>query len=371
MAYASSSLKETLSLLSKEGELYEKLPDGKVICFACGHRCKILKGLPGICKVRFNQNGTLYVPFGYVGAIQLDPIEKKPFFHALPGNKALSFGMLGCDYHCSYCQNWVTSQALRDPAADAVAKPILITPREFINLALKQEAKVVTSTYNEPLITSEWAVEIFKEAKKEGLVTSYVSNGNGTPEVLEYIKPYVDLYKVDLKGFQDKNYRKLGGKLETVKTTIQKLVEKGFWVEVVTLVIPGFNDSEEELRNIARFLKGVSPYLPWHVTAFHKDYKMTDPEDTRAETLMKATSIGLEEGLFFVYPGNLPNEVKEYENTVCPFCKETLIRRIGYKILENRIQDGCCPDCHAIIPGVWLKKDGTLLKNLLKNQAHE
>jgi pyruvate formate lyase activating enzyme len=365
-----TSLKATLSRLSKVGELYEKQPDGKVICFACGHRCKILKGLPGICRVRFNQEGTLYVPTGYVGALQLDPVEKKPFFHALPGSRALSFGMLGCDYHCSYCQNWVTSQALKDPAAAAMADTIPITPSEFVALALEKGAKIVTSTYNEPLITSEWAVEIFKEARKKGLVTSYVSNGNGTPEVISYIKPWVDLYKVDLKSFQDKNYRKLGGKLETVKTTIQALVENGFWVEIVTLVIPGFNDSDEELRNIARFLKGISPYLPWHVTAFHKDYKMTDPENTSAEALIRAARIGHEEGLVFVYPGNLPDEVGDFENTYCPFCQKILIRRSGYGILENRVKNGDCPDCCSRIPGIWMKNDGAIVKNLLNHQFH-
>ncbi|MBI3896430.1 MAG: radical SAM protein, partial [Acidobacteria bacterium] len=183
----------------REGELYEKLDGNRIRCYACGHCCPILDGLPGVCKVRFNRGGKLYVPWGYVGGVQCDPIEKKPFFHAYPGALAYSFGMLGCDLHCSYCQNWVTSQALRDPAA--VSSPMKITPEEMIEQAVELGAKVIVSTYNEPLITSEWAVASFKEAKAAGLVTGYVSNGNATPQVLEYLKPWVDLYKVDLKSF--------------------------------------------------------------------------------------------------------------------------------------------------------------------------
>src|SRR5579883_283427 len=324
------TLKTVLETLTTEGELYEKLEDNKLRCFACGHRCMIADGLDGICRVRFNRGGKLRVPHGYVGALQLDPVEKKPFFHALPGALAMSFGMLGCDFHCGYCQNWVTSQALRDPGA--IAPPRRLTPEQFISVSVEHGARIVTSTYNEPLITSEWAVEIFKAARQAGLMTSYVSNGNGTPEVLEYIKPWVDLYKVDLKSFQDRNYRKLGGVLNNVLDTIQRLHTMGFWVEIVTLVIPGFNDSNEELRDIARFLAKVSPDMPWHVTAFHQDYKMTDPDDTPPATLLRAAEIGKSEGLNFVYAGNLPSRVGSWENTYCPGCNELLIDRSGYRI---------------------------------------
>src|SRR6185503_1963139 len=192
------------------------------------------------------------VPHGYVGGLQLDPVEKKPFFHALPGAKALSFGMLGCDYHCGYCQNWLTSQVLRD--ARAVAPPREAQPEDLVRVALREGARIMTSTYNEPLITSEWAVAVFREARKAGLVCSYVSNGNGTPEVLEYIRPWVSLYKVDLKSFRDRHYRELGGTLERVLWTIRALHAMGIWLEIVTLVIPTFNDSDEELTDIARFL---------------------------------------------------------------------------------------------------------------------
>ncbi|MBI2871019.1 MAG: AmmeMemoRadiSam system radical SAM enzyme [Candidatus Omnitrophica bacterium] len=342
---------DVLAEHTKEGELYEKLQDKAVRCFSCGHRCFIREGRPGICKVRFNEGGILRVPHGYVGALQCDPIEKKPFFHALPGSDALSFGMLGCDLHCLYCQNWFTSQSIRDPSAKGA--PEFISAQELVQMAKESGAPVVASTYNEPLITSEWAVEVFKEAKKQGLRTAYISNGNGTPEVLRYLKPWVDLYKVDLKGFDDKHYRELGGQLDVVLKTIQLLYEMGFWLEIVTLVVPGFNDSDEELKKIAKFLAGVSKSIPWHVTAFHQDYKMTNRPNTQVKALLRAAELGRSEGLEFIYAGNLPGQVGEWEDTRCPGCRTTLIRRIGFEVRENRLMDGSCPRCHQKIPGIW------------------
>jgi pyruvate formate lyase activating enzyme len=505
-----SPLGDVLARLTREGELYEKLPDQRVRCYACGHRCLIPPGREGVCRVRFNDAGKLRVPFGYVGALQLDPVEKKPFFHALPGAKALSFGMLGCDYHCGYCfvpgtevqtvagaraiellfsrgesvfetetdavavspgvdvlthrgrarpvrgvfrhrykgplmeigltggseiratpeheflvtaraargvappsffmpasaitpefdllepisdgsyrrrvigdtrvleydgpvfnleveedrsylvggglavhncQNWITSQALRDPAA--VATPEELAPADIVRLALRHGAQIVTSTYNEPLITSEWAVAVFAEAKAAGLVCSYVSNGNATPEALDYIRSYVSLYKVDLKSFRDRHYRELGGTLERVLWTLRALHAQGFWVEVVTLIVPGFNDSAEELRDIARFLASVSPDIPWHVTAYHPDYKMTDRDRTGTAALLRAAQIGRGEGLHFVYAGNIPGRVAEWENTYCPACRALVIERAGFTVLQNRLRAGACPDCSRAVAGVW------------------
>src|SRR5881628_1442199 len=214
MTTGTPTLKNILETYTKEGELYERLENGRLRCFACGHRCVVPDGLDGICRVRFNRGGKLYVPRGYVGSLQVDPIEKKPFFHAFPGAAALSFGMLGCDHHCSYCQNGLTSQALRD--SEALEPPRDIEPEEIVAIARDRRAPVMVSTYNEPLITSEWAVEVFTRAKQEGITCGYVSNGNGTPEVLRYIRPYVDLYKVDLKAFRDAAYRSLGGTLQNV-----------------------------------------------------------------------------------------------------------------------------------------------------------
>ena len=243
-----STLAELLAQSTREGTLYDDLPDGRLRCYACGHRCPLPEGAVGVCKVRFNQHGRLRMPWGYVGGVQCDPIGKKPFFHAYPGALAYSFGMLGCDLHRSYCQNWVTSQALRD--SEAVKPPLEATPEGLVCHALRQDARVIVSTYNEPLITSEWAVAVFKEAKAAGLVTGYVSNGNGTSQVLEYLRPWVDLYKVDLKSFDDRRYHELGGRLEPILDTIRHLHAMGFWVEIVTLLIPGFNDHHDELQRL-------------------------------------------------------------------------------------------------------------------------
>lgn len=333
------------------GTLYRRLDAEKVRCLACGHRCTIPPGLAGICKVRFNEAGSLRVPRGYVAGLAVDPIEKKPFFHAYPGREAVSFGMLGCDLHCPYCQNWTTSQTLRDGTALAGVSDV--RPEEIVALARRRLAPVVVSTYNEPLITSEWAVEIFRLAKAEGIATGYVSNGNATPEVLDYLRPWVDLFKVDLKGFRQEAYRSLGGRLDAVLETIRGLHERGFWVEVVTLLVPGFNDSTAELEDLASFVASVSRSIPWHVTAFHPDYRMVDPRATRPTDLARAARIGRDRGLRYVYAGNLPGSLDDLENTRCHACGETIIERVGFRVLANRLKDGACPSCGTSIPGVW------------------
>jgi pyruvate formate lyase activating enzyme len=338
--------------------LIERKEDGAVQCFACGHRCVIKPGRDGVCRVRFNEDGTLLVPHGYVGALACDPIEKKPFFHVLPGSDALTFGMLGCDFHCGYCQNWVTSQMLRD--ADAIAAPKFTTPQQLVDLAIENGAPVVASSYNEPLITSEWAVDVFKEARSRGLRCAYISNGNGTPQVLDFIRPHVDAYKVDLKAFNDKAYRQLGGVLDNVTQTIRMLKERGFWVEIVTLLVPGFNDNPDDLKAMAEFLAKIDPLMPWHITAFHPDYKMTDGfRQTTSEDLMKIVEFGEQAGMKYLYPGNLPGMVGEYENTRCHHCQAAVIKRFSFRVLKNRVkEDGTCPDCGKSLPGVWGKASG-------------
>ena len=356
------SLENLLDGLTVEGRLYESLEDGAVRCFACGHRCLIREDRRGICQVRFNEGGKLKAPWGYVAALQNDPIEKKPFYHVLPGANALTFGMLGCDYHCGFCQNHLTSQALRDPDSDISAQLIRrITPQKMIEYAKQADASVIVSSYNEPLITSEWAAGIFKEAKANGLMCAYVSNGNNTPEVMEYLRPYLDAYKIDLKCMNDKNYRKLGGVLQNVLDGIKRVKNMGIWVEVVTLVIPSFNDSAEELWETARFLASVSIDIPWHVTAFHKDYKMTDPDNTPAKTLLRAAEIGREAGLKYVYAGNLSGRVEEYENTFCAACNQRLVKRRGYVITEYNITgEGKCSKCGEKVAGIWTKNPSTV-----------
>ncbi len=322
-----ASLAQLLDARVREGELVERLEGGAVRCFACGHRCLIRPGRRGICKVRFNADGALRVPAGYVAALQCDPTEKKPFFHVLPGSDTLTFGMLGCDFHCGYCQNWLTSQALRDDAAGVL--PTDVTPDQLVRLGVRQGARMVGSSYNEPLITSEWAVDVFKVAKREGLRTAFISNGNATPEVLDYVRPWTD-------------------------DAIRMVYERDFWLELVTLVVPGFNDDDAQLTRAAQYIASVSREIPWHVTAFHKDYKMTDPDDTSAGSLVRACEIGAAAGLKFVYAGNLPGRVGRWENTFCPDCGDLLVERYGYQIKQQRIgRDGRCPSCGRRIPGIW------------------
>ena len=364
-----STVAEQIAQQVRPSELDRPLDGARVQCFACGHRCPIPAGFSGVCKVRYNRAGTLYAPFGYVNAAFCDPIEKKPFFHALPGSRALSFGMLGCDLHCGYCQNWVSSQALRDFRSSLDFRPI--TPRELVTMARRQGASSLVSTYNEPLITAEWAVAIFREAKAAGLTTAFVSNGNATPEVLSYIRPWVDLYKVDLKSFDDRRYHELGGRLGPILESIGRIHQMGFWLEIVTLVIPGFNDSDEELSSIAAFLAGISRDIPWHVTAFHKDYKMTGPDNTPASTLVRAAAIGRAAGLRYVYAGNLPGATGHLENTNCPECGEGVIERFGFCVLANRLtSSGACPGCGASIPGRWSKPEGADAPGLPSDLVH-
>jgi len=324
---------------------------GSVRCLACAHRCLIRPGRPGICKVRFNEAGGLFVPWGYTaGGLCPDPIEKKPFFHVRPGSIAVSFGMLGCDMHCSYCQNWFTSQALRDPYAGSPVEAI--SPQEIAGAAERSGAAAVISTYNEPLITAEWAADVFDACRARGLLTGFVSNGNATPEVLDFLRPRIDLFKVDLKSFDDRSYRRLGAVLKNVCDGIAAAVERGLWVEVVTLLVPGFNDDPGELRSIAGFLVSLSPDIPWHVTAFHPTYRLNDRGATTPDALRRAVAIGRDEGLHFVYAGNLRG-MKE-ESTTCPSCGAMLVERHGFAVRRRALGDnGRCAGCGAAIPGVW------------------
>ncbi len=348
---ANQALADALDARTSRGILCQREGD-KLRCVACGHRCLIAEGRRGICKVRFNEGGELRVPFGYVAGLQCDPVEKKPYFHVFPGSDALTFGMMGCDFHCSYCQNWVTSQALRDPASRASVRAI--TPEQIAGLAEESRARLVVSSYNEPLITAEWSRAVFERCVEAGLICGFVSNGNATAEALDFIGPWIRAYKVDLKTFNDANYRKLGGVLDHVKETIRMVHQRGIWLEVLTLLVPGFNTSDDELRSIAGFIASIEPQIPWHVTAFHKDYRMTEPENTRAEQLVRAAELGTREGLKFVYAGNLPGRVGEWENTRCPGCSLTLIERFGYLVREYRLtKEGKCPSCGTLVPGLW------------------
>lgn len=350
------TLEARLDEMTVPGELYTPEADGAVTCLACAHRCHLQPGQRGICRVRFNDQGQLKVPWGYVAGLQCDPIEKKPFFHLYPGASAVTFGMLGCNLRCDFCQNWQSSQTLRDEASGGEVQRI--TPAQVAVYAQRVGARLVVSSYNEPLITSEWAAAIFKDATARGLECAYVSNGNVTREVLEYLRPYMVGFKIDLKTMSEKNYRRLGTGLTQVLDGIRLAHALGYWVEVVTLVIPGFNDSEAELWEAARFLAGISPDIPWHVTAYHPAYKAarTHARVTPAATLLRAAEIGQEAGLRYVYTGNLPGQIEDYEHTHCPTCQSRLIERYGYQIISYRVtSQGTCPQCGTAIAGLWAK----------------
>lgn len=354
LSATAKSLADLLDEMTTEGapELTEHLEANALRCLACGHRCLIKGDKRGICKVRFNQDGRLRVPTNYVAALQCDPTEKKPFFHVLPGSDTLTFGMLGCDLHCAYCQNWLTSQALRDDSAGTT--PNMVTAERLVALANAHGASMIGSSYNEPLITAEWAVSVFKRAKPQGFRTAFISNGNATPQVLDYLRPWTDCYKIDLKSMDDRNYRQLGGVVDNILDTVRMVHERGFWEEIVTLVIPGFNDSEDELKRAADFIASVSTDIPWHVTAFHQDYRMMDHGDTTADQLVRACEIGRAAGLQYLYAGNLPGRVGRWENTYCPSCARLLVERYGYLIRQmNVTPEGKCPSCLKSIPGIW------------------
>ncbi|MBN1441705.1 MAG: AmmeMemoRadiSam system radical SAM enzyme [Planctomycetes bacterium] len=332
-------------------ELTRRFGEGRIECLACAHGCRLGEGASGICRVRFVRGGVLQRPSGYVSGLACDPIEKKPFFHAFPARDALTFGMLGCDLKCSYCQNWFTSQALREDAAEVAFQPC--RSEEIAAAAVRAGAPVIASSYNEPLITAEWAVEILKHGAVHGITGAFVSNGHASAEVLDYIRPYVRLFKVDLKSFREETYRELGGKLTKVLETIRRLKQLDFWVEIVTLLVPGLNDSDGELRAMAEFLADVDPLMPWHVTAFHPDYHLNDRGHTSVRDLLRAAEIGKTAGLRYVYAGNRSGSVGDLENTYCHGCGEILIRRFGFLVEENRMRGSACPVCSEEIPGVW------------------
>lgn len=332
-------------------ELAVEEGEDAVRCLACGHRCLVRPGRRGVCRVRVNEGGVLKVPFGYVAGLAADPVEKKPFYHVKPGSVALSFGMLGCNLRCPFCQNWNTSQILRDPAAGAAVHAC--TARDIAEAGERAGAALMVSTYNEPLITPEWARAVFEEAKPRGMLCGFVSNGFATPEALDFLLPALDVFKVDLKCFDAHRHGELGGRLAEVMDTLERLVAAGVWVEVVTLLVPGFNDDAEELRRLAAFLHGLSPDIPWHVTAFTPQYRKKGARRTTADDLTRAWDIGKAAGLRHVYTGNLPRQTGSRENTFCAECGAVLVERSGFRVCALRVSEGKCPECGTAVPGRW------------------
>ena len=342
--------------MMKEALLYGELPESKVNCSLCSHRCTVAPSKFGICGVRQNRDGKLYTHvYGEVIAAHVDPIEKKPLYHFLPGTTSFSIATVGCNFRCPFCQNWQISQASK--RKEEGFSEGSLPPQEVISQAKRQRCQSISYTYTEPTIFFEYAYDSARLAKKEGLANVFVTNGFMTPEALEFIKPYLDACNVDLKSFREEFYSKMcQAHLEPVLDSIRLMKKLNIWVEVTTLVVPGENDSEEELAGIARFISGVDSDIPWHISRFHPDYKYTDSNATPLDTLRKAYSIGKKEGLRYIYIGNVWGES---EDTVCPHCSRVLISRHGFYVSEYKLKDSSCPFCGGRIAGVF-KKRGTV-----------
>jgi pyruvate formate lyase activating enzyme len=334
----------------KEALLYDKQTEGKVRCFLCSHRCLIADGKKGVCCVRENKKGILYsLVYEKLISANVDPIEKKPFFHFLPGSKAFSVATPGCNFCCLHCQNHEISQLPREKESIMGEK---VSSQQLVAMALKYNCASISYTYTEPTIFFEYAYDTATIARSKGLKNNFVTNGYMTAEALDMIVPFLDGANVDLKSFSERFYKQVcGAKLKPVLESIARMHDLGIWVEVTTLIIPTLNDAEEELREVARFLFSCSPAIPWHVSAFYPTYRMMDKPRTSPETIRRAREIGLEEGLRYVYTGNIPGD--EGENTSCSHCQKVLIRRWGYQITENSVAAGKCPHCGTPIEGVW------------------
>jgi pyruvate formate lyase activating enzyme len=337
-------------LRMKEAYLYEKMDSQRVRCFLCNHRCVIKEGATGICGVRENQEGTLVsLVYGKVIARHVDPIEKKPLFHFLPGSRSYSIATVGCNFKCLFCQNADISQM---PSDRHQIWGEDMTPTMVVNEAVASGSATIAYTYTEPTIYFELALDSAQLAIKKGVKNIFVSNGYMTEECLKSIYPDLHGANVDLKAYSDRFYKEqCGAKLEPVLRTLELMKEMGIWVEVTTLLIPGLNDSTEELENIAKFLVGLDPDIPWHISRFHPTYRLTDRGATPAESIRRARDIGYEAGVKYVYTGNLPGD--EGEKTYCHSCDHVLIDRYGFSITRNVIKDNRCPHCKAVIPGVW------------------
>jgi pyruvate formate lyase activating enzyme len=334
----------------KEAMFYEKLEDGKVNCSLCSHRCSITESKRGICGVRENRDGKLYsLVYGKLVASAVDPIEKKPLFNFLPGSKSYSIATVGCNFRCGNCQNFDIAQL---PKERNIIVGRDMPPETVVSDAKQNNCASIAYTYSEPTIFFEYAYDVAKLANKEGIKNVFVTNGYITKEPLEKIVPYLDAANIDLKSFSDDFYRKnCGARLQPVLDSIKLYKKLGIWTEITTLIIPSMNDSEDELRKIAEFIKNeAGEETPWHISRFHPMYKLIDLPRTPVDTLRRAREIGLEAGLKYVYEGNVPGE--DGENTYCPNCQKPLIRRFGYSIQENKIKNSACTYCGAKIDGL-------------------
>ena len=335
----------------KEALLYEKLEDNKVHCFLCNHHCLINEGKFGVCSVRENRGGVLYThAYGEIIAQHVDPIEKKPLYHFLPGSSSYSIAAMGCNFQCGFCQNWQISQVKEAKALGVRSEEA--KPEEIVRQAKRSGSRSISYTYTEPTIFFEYAYEIAERAKGEGLYNVFVTNGYMTEAMINMIHPYLDAANIDLKAFSEEYYRKLcKGKLAPVLKSIETMKRLGIWVEVTTLVVTGQNDSEEELKKIADFLAGVDKGIPWHISRFYPQYKMDALESTPMSVMNRAFEIGNGAGLRYVYLGNV---MGEGNNTYCHRCNDLLIERRGFSVTRYKIKEGKCGSCKTPIDGVAL-----------------
>jgi pyruvate formate lyase activating enzyme len=345
-------LAERLADFAQPAALFDRTEHGHIRCSACAHRCVIQEGRAGACTVRFVRGDALYAPHGYVARRYVRTVEINTLYHFHPGARSLIVGMYGCDLRCPYCHNWRLSQALREDNVED-EEPLACTPDELAQHAVDSGCTVMAAAYNEPMISAEWIRAVFSAAKSKGLATAIISDANTTREALAYVRPVCDAYRVDLKATDNERYKALGGRIAPVIDAIALARELGFWVEVVTMVVPGFNDDLQGLRGLADAIKRVDPEIPWHLNAFVPRYKLDRVPRMEMASLASAVGMAYARGLRFVYASNAPGGYSEMSHTRCPGCHATLIERNDYVTTANHLRDGACPHCQTPVPGVW------------------
>lgn len=335
---------------SRDGDLYAAGEGTSLRCLACAHRCVIAEGGRGACAVRLNRGGKLAVPFGYVARRYVRAVETNTMFHVAPGARALTFGMFGCDLRCPYCHNHRLSQALRDGSSEE--HPVATAPEQLVDEALAAGCSVLCAAYNEPMVSAEWTRLVFECARRRGLLTALVTDGHSTPEALAYMRPSTDVFRVDLKAHSEAAYRRLGGRLEPVLESISLARELGYWVEVVTLVVPGLNQDLSAIASIGRELRSIDPTIPWHLNGFVPRYRMRQAPPADPLFLTIAAGAAYLAGSQFVYVGNVVS-CGELAHTRCPTCRSVMVRRADYEMRECRLEAGRCSECHHELPGLW------------------
>ncbi len=345
---AVARLSSDLDERTAPADLVEPSSGSAVRCLACAHRCKLKPGQHGVCGVRFNRDGQVYAPWGYVSRRYVRPVETNTIYHVHPGALALTFGMYGCDLRCPYCHNWYLSQALRESTDEA---PTPMTPESPVGEALSAGAEVLCAAYNEPFLAAEWMHAIFAEARASGLTTAIITDGHSTPEALELMRGVTDVVRIDLKAFDERSYRSLGGDMNAVLETLARAKAMRFWVEVVTLVVPGLNDDAGMLREVAAELAHLDPDMPWHLNAAQPRYRHEAPPPS-TEFLLSAAGSAYLRGLKHVYVGNVP-AASALAHTRCPECHTVAIRRCDFRTTANQLDRGRCPQCKTPIAGLW------------------